>query len=80
MQLIFSDGVREDHLYWQAHDCKLFARINKLIDDTTRHPLEGIGLKASANPNPCGTGWPATGRAASTTSTAWCTSPWRTRC
>ncbi len=43
MQLIFSDGVREDHLYWQAHDCKLFARINKLIDDTTRHPLEGIG-------------------------------------
>ena len=43
MQLIFSDRVREDYLYWQAHDRKLFARINKLIDDTTRHPLEGIG-------------------------------------
>jgi len=43
MQLIFSDAAWEDYLYWQAHDRKLVVRINKLIDDTLRHPLEGIG-------------------------------------
>ena len=43
MQLIFSDAAWEDYLHWQAHDRKLVVRINKLIDDTMRHPLEGIG-------------------------------------
>lgn len=43
MRLIFSDAAWEDYLYLHAHDRKLVARINKLIDDATRHPLEGIG-------------------------------------
>lgn len=43
MHLIFSDQAWEDYLYWQAHDRKLLARVNKLIEDTCRHPATGIG-------------------------------------
>lgn len=43
MQLIFSDQAWEDYLHWQAHDRKLLARVNKLIEDTCRHPSTGIG-------------------------------------
>ncbi len=43
MQLIFADAAWEDYLYWQAVDRKRLARINKLIEDTLRHPFEGIG-------------------------------------
>ena len=43
MQLIFSDQAWEDYLHWQAQDRKLLARVNKLIEDTCRHPVTGIG-------------------------------------
>lgn len=43
MQLIFADAAWQDYLYWQAHDKKMVARINKLIEDAKRHPFEGIG-------------------------------------
>ena len=43
MKLIFADAAWEDYLHWQAHDRKMVARINKLIEDAQRHPFEGIG-------------------------------------
>lgn len=43
MRLIFADAAWEDYLYWQAHDRKMVARINRLIEDAQRHPFEGIG-------------------------------------
>ena len=43
MKLIFAELAWEDYLFWQAHDRKVVARINKLIEDATRHPFEGIG-------------------------------------
>ncbi len=32
-----------DYLYWQTQDKKTLNRINKLINDVTRSPFEGIG-------------------------------------
>ena len=32
-----------DYVYWQGQDKKTLKRINKLIQDTQRNPLEGIG-------------------------------------
>lgn len=43
MKLIFSEHAWEDHLYWQATDRKLLARINTLIRDTQREPFSGLG-------------------------------------
>ena len=33
----------EDYLYWQQQDKKTLKRINQLIKDISRNPLEGIG-------------------------------------
>ena len=33
----------DDYEYWQGQDRKTLKRINKLIEDTTRTPFEGIG-------------------------------------
>jgi toxin YoeB len=43
MKLIFSEQAWEDYLYWQKTDKKLLERINTLIKDASRSPLEGIG-------------------------------------
>ena len=32
-----------DYLYWQKQDRKTLKRINRLIEDTSRSPFEGIG-------------------------------------
>ena len=32
-----------DYVYWQGQDRKTLKRINRLIQDTERSPLEGIG-------------------------------------
>lgn len=32
-----------DYVYWQGQDRKTLKRINKLIQDAERSPLEGIG-------------------------------------
>ena len=32
-----------DYVYWQGQDRKTLKRINKLINDTQRRPIEGIG-------------------------------------
>jgi toxin YoeB len=41
--LIFSDYAWEDYLYWQKTDKKILRRINRLINEITRSPYEGIG-------------------------------------
>ncbi|MCF8143904.1 MAG: Txe/YoeB family addiction module toxin [Deltaproteobacteria bacterium] len=43
MKLIFSDNAWEDYLYWQNTDGKILQRINRLIKDIKRNPVEGIG-------------------------------------
>ena len=58
--LAFTDEAWQDYLYWQAQDKKTLKRINLLIKDALR------------TPRPI---WQDSGRAASTTATAWFT-PW----
>ncbi len=43
MRLIFSDHAWEDYVYWQQTDKKILKRINRLIQDTRRHPYGGLG-------------------------------------
>ena len=43
MKLIFAEKAWDDDLYWQKTDKKIFNRINALIKDISRSPLEGIG-------------------------------------
>ena len=43
MKLIFSENAWEDYLYRQKTDRKILSRINKLIEETKREPLEGVG-------------------------------------
>lgn len=43
MRLIFADEAWEDYLFWQKQDRKMVDRINKLIREIQRDPLEGIG-------------------------------------
>ena len=41
--LIWHDTAWADYLYWQSQDKKTLKRINSLIKDIERNPLEGIG-------------------------------------
>ena len=43
MKLVFSDHAWEDYLYWQKNDKKILRRINNLIKEIKRNPIEGIG-------------------------------------
>ncbi len=43
MKLIFSEQAWDDYLYWQAHDPKLLSRLNGLIKECSRTPLQGTG-------------------------------------
>ena len=43
MTLAFEDTAWEDYLYWQKTDRKLLKKINRLIKEIQRTPLEGIG-------------------------------------
>jgi len=43
MRLVFTEAGWADYLWFQEHDRKLLKRINLLIQDTLRSPLEGIG-------------------------------------
>ena len=43
MRLIFSEHAWEDYLFWQRTDKKILKRVNLLIQDTQRHPYEGLG-------------------------------------
>jgi toxin YoeB len=43
MNLIFASQAWADYLYWQTTDPRILRRINELIRDASRSPLEGIG-------------------------------------
>lgn len=43
MRIIFAPQAWEDYLHWQRVDRTLVTRINRLIDDATRDPFDGIG-------------------------------------
>ena len=43
MKLIFSVNAWDDYLYWQKTDKTTQKRINQIISDIQRSPLEGIG-------------------------------------
>ena len=43
MKLLFSSSAWDDYLYWQKTNKKIVKRINILIKEIQRNPLEGIG-------------------------------------
>ena len=43
MRLVFSEHAWEDYLYWQRTDRRVLKRINRLIQDVQRSPVEGTG-------------------------------------
>lgn len=43
MRLVFADNAWDDYLFWLDNDRKILRRLNRLIEDTRRSPLEGIG-------------------------------------
>ena len=43
MKLVFAETALDDYLYWQKTDKKILKRINLLIKEIKRTPLEGIG-------------------------------------
>jgi len=43
MKLTFTPSAWEDYLWFQEHDRKLLKRINALISEALRTPLEGLG-------------------------------------
>ena len=42
-RIVWTLAAWEDYLYWQTQDRKTLRRINALLQDTLRHPFEGIG-------------------------------------
>ncbi len=43
MLLVWHERGWRDYIYWQENDSKTAIRINGLLRDALRHPLEGIG-------------------------------------
>jgi len=43
MKIVFSTYGWEDYLYWQREDKKILKKINTLIKNIGRNPLEGLG-------------------------------------
>ena len=43
MIVSWAEKAWEDYLYWQQTDRKTLKRVNALIKDIARHPLEGLG-------------------------------------
>jgi len=41
--LAWTDDAWSDYVYWQGQDKKTLKRINKLITDTKRSTIDGIG-------------------------------------
>jgi toxin YoeB len=42
-RLLWTPAAWEDYVYWQGQDRKTLKRIDALIQDTMRHPFEGLG-------------------------------------
>jgi toxin YoeB len=51
-RLSFDDSAWEQYLYWQDNDKKMLKRINSLIKEIKRNPIDGIG-----NPEPLKHNW-----------------------
>ena len=43
MNIAFTDDSWSEYLYWQQKDKQILKRINALIKDIKRNPLDGIG-------------------------------------
>lgn len=43
MKILFTEEAWADYTYWQNHDKKILKKINKLIQEISREPFEGIG-------------------------------------
>jgi toxin YoeB len=43
MKVSFTPEGLEEYQYWGATDRKLWLRINRLLQEITRHPFEGTG-------------------------------------
>lgn len=43
LDLLLTEPGWRDYLYWQQADRRMVKRINSLIRDTLRSPLQGIG-------------------------------------
>lgn len=43
MQITFSQAAWDDYVYWQEHDKGILKKLNKLITETVRNPLTGLG-------------------------------------
>ena len=52
MILSWAEKAWDDYLYWQTTDKKRLKRINALIKDIERQPLDGLG-----NPEPLRHNW-----------------------
>ena len=49
--LSWTDAALSDYVYWQTQDKKTLKRINKLIVETKRSPIEGIGKPEALKEN-----------------------------
>jgi toxin YoeB len=43
MNILFTDYGWEDYVFWQENDPKMVTKINNLINDIKRNPVDGIG-------------------------------------
>ena len=43
MNEVWTDDAWEDYVWWQSQDRKTLRRINQLIRDIERDPIDGIG-------------------------------------
>ena len=43
MGLLWEDRAWEEYLYWQTQDRKTLKRLNAIIRDIQRSPLDGVG-------------------------------------
>lgn len=43
MRLVFTPHGWDDYLFWQSTDKATTKRINRLLEDTLRNPMGGIG-------------------------------------
>ena len=50
-RLEWTEAAWSDYLFWQGQDKKKLKRINRLIDEVTRTPFEGIGKPEALKEN-----------------------------
>ena len=50
-RLAWTHAAWNDYLYWQGQDKKTLRRINRLIADVMRSPVEGIGQPEALREN-----------------------------